>query len=128
MLKLITTLPSLLNQCRDLLFHVQDHRFTIPQIVDSLDVLNLKFLRFEMQDQSEMKTLKIFTQRKAIPILLHYGISLNSGIQISSLLCIRSDVSRSNYTPNSAELYYQPSLNSAWRGCKTGEIPLPSSI
>jgi 2-polyprenyl-3-methyl-5-hydroxy-6-metoxy-1,4-benzoquinol methylase len=47
-----------LSECRDLLFHVQEHRFTIPQIIDALDVLNLKFLGFEMQDQSVMTRFK----------------------------------------------------------------------
>jgi ubiquinone/menaquinone biosynthesis C-methylase UbiE len=46
------------SECRDLLFHVQEHRFTIPQILDALDVLNLKFLGFEMRDQSTMKKFK----------------------------------------------------------------------
>ena len=41
-----------LSECRDLLFHVQEHRFTIPQIEGALVVLNLKFLRFKMKDQS----------------------------------------------------------------------------
>ena len=31
----------------DLLFHVQEHRFTIPQIKDHLDELGLKFCGFE---------------------------------------------------------------------------------
>jgi hypothetical protein len=37
---------------------VQERRFTIPQIIDALDVLNLKFLGFEMQDQSVVKGFK----------------------------------------------------------------------
>jgi len=47
-----------LSECRDLLFHVQEHRFTIPQIVDTLDVIILKFLGFEMKDQSMMTSFK----------------------------------------------------------------------
>jgi SAM-dependent methyltransferase len=47
-----------LSTCRDLLFHVQEHRFTIPQIGEALDVLNLKFLGFEMPNQSAMKRFK----------------------------------------------------------------------
>ena len=34
--------------CRDLLFHVQEHRFTIPKIEDALDQLGLEFLGFDM--------------------------------------------------------------------------------
>ncbi|MDB3861844.1 class I SAM-dependent methyltransferase [Paracoccaceae bacterium] len=36
-----------LSELRDLLFHVQEHRFTIPQIKDSLNKLGLKFCGFE---------------------------------------------------------------------------------
>ena len=36
-----------LSTLRDLLFHVQEHRFTIPQIQESLDELGLKFCGFE---------------------------------------------------------------------------------
>ena len=36
-----------LSELRDLLFHVQEHRFTIPQIKKCLDDLGLKFCGFE---------------------------------------------------------------------------------
>jgi hypothetical protein len=36
-----------LSELRDLLFHVQEHRFTIPQIKDCLSKLGLKFCGFE---------------------------------------------------------------------------------
>ena len=32
---------------RDLLFHVQEHRFTIPQIKDCIDTLGLDFCGFD---------------------------------------------------------------------------------
>ncbi len=35
-----------LSGCRDLLFHVQEHRFTLPQIADALDALGLELLGF----------------------------------------------------------------------------------
>jgi len=35
------------SECRDLLFHVQEHRFTLPQIKESLAELGLEFLGFE---------------------------------------------------------------------------------
>ena len=38
-----------LSACRDLLFHVQEHRFTLPQIKNCLDELGLKFCGFENQ-------------------------------------------------------------------------------
>ena len=37
-----------LSELRDLLFHVREHRFTIPQLKDHLDKLGLKFCGFEM--------------------------------------------------------------------------------
>ena len=36
-----------LSELKDLLFHVQEHRFTIPQIQDCLSELELKFCGFE---------------------------------------------------------------------------------
>ena len=36
-----------LSMIRDLLFHVQEHRFTLPQIKNCLDELGLKFCGFE---------------------------------------------------------------------------------
>ena len=38
------------SECRDLLFHVQEHQFTIPQIKAALDELGLEFLCFIAQD------------------------------------------------------------------------------
>lgn len=40
-----------LSECRDLLFHVQEHRFTLHGIETALDALGLKFLGFELRDQ-----------------------------------------------------------------------------
>jgi len=39
-----------LSGCRDLLFHVQEHRFTLPAIQTMLDSLNLAFMGFELTD------------------------------------------------------------------------------
>lgn len=41
-----------LSECRDLLFHVQEHRFTLLQIKDILATLNLDFLGFDFEDQT----------------------------------------------------------------------------
>ena len=38
-----------LSNFRDLLFHVKEHRFTLPQLVDCLDKLGLKFCGFEAE-------------------------------------------------------------------------------
>jgi SAM-dependent methyltransferase len=35
-----------MSACRDLIFHEQEHRFTVPQIKSLLDKYNLKFLGF----------------------------------------------------------------------------------
>ena len=37
-----------LSECRDLLFHVQEHRFTIPQINSAISQLGLSFVGFEL--------------------------------------------------------------------------------
>ena len=37
-----------LSGCRDLLFHVTEHRFTIPMIEDALRRLDLEFLGFSI--------------------------------------------------------------------------------
>ena len=44
-----------LSECRDLLFHVQEHRFTLPEIEAALGSLKLRFLGFEMQDRQPFK-------------------------------------------------------------------------
>jgi SAM-dependent methyltransferase len=44
-----------MSGCRDLLFHVQEHRFTLPQIEAMLARLGLRFLGFELAD-SQMLT------------------------------------------------------------------------
>ena len=40
-----------LSQCRDLLFHVQEKRFTLPEIVTALEAFGLLFLGFEFDDR-----------------------------------------------------------------------------
>jgi Flp pilus assembly protein TadD/SAM-dependent methyltransferase len=37
-----------LSACRDLLFHVKEHRFTLPQIRNALDELRLTFIGFDL--------------------------------------------------------------------------------
>jgi SAM-dependent methyltransferase/tetratricopeptide (TPR) repeat protein len=39
-----------LSGCRDLLFHVQEHRLTLTAIADMLESLNLTFIGFELAD------------------------------------------------------------------------------
>ena len=46
-----------LSNIRDLLFHVQEHRFTIPQIMDCLSKLDLKFCGFQTAQILEFRRL-----------------------------------------------------------------------
>ena len=39
-----------MSGCRDLLFHVHEHRFTLPQVGAMIERLGLKFLGFELPD------------------------------------------------------------------------------
>jgi SAM-dependent methyltransferase len=41
-----------MSGCRDLLFHVQEHRYTLPQISAMLEALGFAFLGFELADGS----------------------------------------------------------------------------
>jgi SAM-dependent methyltransferase len=41
-----------LSELRDLLFHVQEHRFTLPQIQGCLSELGLRFCGFELSDKT----------------------------------------------------------------------------
>jgi 2-polyprenyl-3-methyl-5-hydroxy-6-metoxy-1,4-benzoquinol methylase len=47
-----------LSNCRDLLFHVQEHRFTLPQIDEALQSLKLNFLGFEMEDRRTLSRFR----------------------------------------------------------------------
>ena len=46
------------SEFRDLLFHVQEHRFTLPEIDEALQALKLKFLGFEMRHEDVLKAFK----------------------------------------------------------------------
>ena len=52
-----------LSMLRDLIFHVQEHRFTLPQIKNCLDKLKLKFCGFTTKDA--ISNLKKFSGRDA---------------------------------------------------------------
>ena len=49
------------SNVRDLLFHVQEHRFTIPQISEMLKKFNLEFLGF-INSSNKNRFLKFFSQ------------------------------------------------------------------
>ena len=59
-----------LSNCRDLLFHVQEHRFTLPQISQALGALKLRFLGFELRDLGVLKSFKeLFPTGRALTSL-----------------------------------------------------------
>ena len=47
-----------MSECRDLLFHVQEHRFTLPQLEKALTELELEFVGFEMREQGALTALR----------------------------------------------------------------------
>ena len=53
-----------LSTCRDLLFHVQEHRFTLPEIETALKELGLVFIGFELQDHQVQNRFKELDPRK----------------------------------------------------------------
>jgi len=48
--------------CRDLLFHVQEHRFTIPQISNALAELDMKFIGFTFPPAKDREVKKLYLQ------------------------------------------------------------------
>jgi hypothetical protein len=42
-----------MSGCRDLLFHVQEHRFDLPQVAAMIARLGLRFLGFEFPDSGQ---------------------------------------------------------------------------
>ena len=53
-----------LPECRDLLFHVQEHRFTIPQIEEFLAAQNLEFMQFYTDALTLQKYKKAYPNDK----------------------------------------------------------------
>ena len=46
------------SELRDLLFHTQEHRFTLPQISEVIDKLGCSFIGFEFTDKLEYRLFK----------------------------------------------------------------------
>ena len=59
-----------LSECRDLLFHVKEHRFTLPQIETTLRNFDLKFLGFELKDHRAVTLFKTTYPEKTAPFSL----------------------------------------------------------
>ena len=51
-----------LSMVRDLFFHVQEHRFTIPQISKIINDFNLDFLGFYIKDSVKKKFSQMFPE------------------------------------------------------------------
>ena len=58
-----------LSTCRDLLFHVQEHRFTLPQIEMALNDFGLKFLGFESKQSRIMSFSEFYPEKDALTSL-----------------------------------------------------------
>ena len=58
-IKFLVQIPDFysLSECRDLVFHVQEHRYTIPQILHMLDRHDLAFVSFNMKHKNIKTTL-----------------------------------------------------------------------
>jgi ubiquinone/menaquinone biosynthesis C-methylase UbiE len=57
-IKFLVQIPDFYNlsECRDLVFHIQEHRYTIPQIIDMLDRHDLEFISFNMRHKNILST------------------------------------------------------------------------
>ena len=75
------------SNVRDLLFHVQEHRFTIPEISEILKDLNLEFLGFEVKNPSlKSKFLKQFPNDKKAILLDNWNtFEKNNSTTFSSM-------------------------------------------
>ena len=61
-----------MSECRDLLFHVQEHQFTIPQITDFLAEQDLQFLGFEIDARVAAAYAQRYPQDPAKLDLAHW--------------------------------------------------------
>ncbi len=61
------------SECRDLLFHVKEHRYTLSRIREMLDELGLKFLGFECQGPwDKARYLAAYPQDPSATSLIHW--------------------------------------------------------
>ena len=73
-LKSVTGLPDFFStsECRDLLFHVQEHRFSLPQIESLLAAHDLEFLGFEIPPAVRRDYAAAFPDDRAMTNLTHW--------------------------------------------------------
>lgn len=62
-----------ISECRDLLFHVQEHRFTLPQIKELLGSLDLRFIGFLLKPPVINEYRKRFPDDEARTNLDHWN-------------------------------------------------------
>ena len=65
----VLTIPDFysLSECRDLLFHIQEYRFTLPEIEIALQQLGLQFIGFELgHSQTLNKFKRLYPSEKAL--------------------------------------------------------------
>ena len=67
------------SMCRDLLFHVQEHNYTIPELADAIDQLGLRFCGFIDSHGSLLKAYREFAPNDPA------GLNLSSWAQFESL-------------------------------------------
>ena len=58
-----------LSACRDLLFHVQEHCFTLPEIDEILKKIGLRFIGFQLKNSSITNFKKFYSEKDAIKSL-----------------------------------------------------------
>jgi len=62
-----------LSECRDLVFHVQEHRYDIPQILDILDRHDLEFVSFNIRHKNIKETfVKMFPNESDMTDLMKW--------------------------------------------------------
>ena len=60
-----------ISSCRDLIFHHQEHRYTLPQLRKELEMLNLEFIGFKFNDAKNASAYrKLFPEDKDMTDLL----------------------------------------------------------
>jgi SAM-dependent methyltransferase len=63
-----------ISECRDLLFHVQEHRYTIPQLKSDLEELDLSFLGFFFENDTHRKYAARFPEDLAMTNLDNWHV------------------------------------------------------
>ena len=62
------------SDCRDLLFHVQEHRYTIPKLKESFDELGLDFIGFSLEPNIISQYSECFPDDPSKTNLDHWNI------------------------------------------------------